>query len=182
MQIAVFGDSLVHGGIDTEKGGWVTRLRLHCMNSGLGDHVFAFGIGGNTSAHVLMRFEDDIRARLGRVDLVLFSVGLNDLAEKNGVSAEEYRANLRRLGARAVAHGKRVGFLGLTPRLSESADRHSRFDAIIEEVCREGGYLHIDMEGVVTPEDLVDTVHPGPSGHRKICERVIGFLLESKPV
>jgi lysophospholipase L1-like esterase len=77
-QIGVWGDSIVHGGNDAEKGGWVNRLKLDTAGRGWGDHVFGLGLGGDSSRDVLERIEPELRARRQFVDYVLVGEELPD--------------------------------------------------------------------------------------------------------
>lgn len=176
FQMAVLGDSIVHGGCDAEAGGWVARLRLHCWRHGLGDHVFELGLGGNTSRHLLERAETDIRARLGHTDYVLFGTGTNDM--NSAIPPEEFRANLERLGTIATRLGKRAGFVGLTLNTAHPPATWALYDGIVREVCERGGYLHFPLAGVLAPADLVDACHPNARGHEKICARMVAMLQE----
>ena len=73
MQVAVIGDSIVHGGLDDEFGGWVARLKIQSCRERRGDHVFGLGLGGNTSRHMLERAEVEIAARRGHVKNIILA-------------------------------------------------------------------------------------------------------------
>jgi lysophospholipase L1-like esterase len=179
-QIAVFGDSLVHGANDLEGGGWVTRLRLHLMNNRLGDKVYGLGIGGNTTADVLQRFDQELAPRQDHVRIVLFEIGLNDVHHpRKRLHPDQSRQNLARLAEKARSHGKAVGFLSLTPVPAHEQRRHRRFDELIESLCHSGGYLHIPVHDCVEHSDLDDGIHPGAEGHRRIFERVLDSLMQA---
>jgi lysophospholipase L1-like esterase len=177
MQVLVIGDSIVHGGIDDEAGGWVNRLKVRSCREGRGDHVFNLGLGGNSSRDLLARAEAEIAARRGHVRNVIFSTGTNDM--NLGMPVAEFAANLARLGEIAAAAGKRTYFLGLFRRTDrDAAADTAAFDRAVRDACAAGGRTYIPTADVIAAEDLPDGVHPNARGHAKLCERVAGFLVD----
>ncbi|MBL8026704.1 MAG: SGNH/GDSL hydrolase family protein [Fibrobacteres bacterium] len=177
LQIGVWGDSLVHGGIDGEKGGWVSRLKLHLMANGLGDHCFSLGIGGQSSSEVLDRIPVELKARREHVDHVIVSVGLNDLLNKPKiVSPEKFADNLRKIVRIIHRSGKRAWILSMTPcDRTEAANWRVMVD-ISKKVAIEEKADWIDMSAAFPNSDLVDGVHPGPAGHEKMFRLVLEAL------
>lgn len=176
FQLAVIGDSIVHGGCDSESGGWVARLRLHCSKRGLGDHVFELGLGGNNSRDLLARAESDIRSRLLHTDIVIFGTGTNDMNRQTCVPPEEFRVNLEKLAGIAAGLGKKVGFVGLAIRTDMPPEANALYDSIIKDVCVKGGYLYFPLMDVIGKDDLADSCHPNARGHEKICARMLELL------
>ena len=175
MQVAIIGDSIVHGGIDVEFGGWVARLRIQSVREKRGDHVFNLGLGGNTSRHMLERAPVEIKARQGHVKNIIFSTGTNDMNVKMPIA--EFKANLARLGEIAAGSGKKVFFMGLFLRTDrDSATETAAYDAVIRAVCQNGGYTYIPTADVIAPADLLDGCHPNATGHAKLCSRVAEFM------
>jgi lysophospholipase L1-like esterase len=176
MQVAAIGDSIVHGGLDDEGGGWVARLKILSCKEGSGDHVFGLGLGGNTSRDILARVEVEIRARSNHIDKVIFGTGTNDKLQS--IPVAEFRENISKLAAIASGYGKRVFFMGLFLWIEDGVRVDtSAYDAAIREVCDEGGYTYIPTEDVMGQGDLVDGCHPGPSGHAKLCSRVAEYMV-----
>ena len=177
MQVVVIGDSIVHGGIDAEFGGWVQRLKVRSWAEGRGDHVFNLGLGGNSSRDLLARADGEIRARLGHVRNVIFSTGTNDMSLD--IPLAEYQANLARLGVIAAGHGKRVYFMGLFLRSDrDNAAQTAAFDGAIREVCAAGGHTYIPTADLITAADMPDGVHPAAAGHAKLSARVAEFMVD----
>ncbi len=175
MQVVVIGDSIVHGGIDKEFGGWVARLKIKSDNAKRGDHVFNLGLGGNSSRDMLARAEAEIRARQGHVKNVIFSTGTNDMNLKMPLA--EYKSNLEQLGRIASGFGKKVYFMGLFLRTDrDSAKETAEYDAAIRAVCKDGGYTYIPTDDVICKEDLMDGCHPNARGHAKLCDRAAEFM------
>jgi len=177
MQVAVIGDSIVHGGIDAEFGGWVARLKIQSVCERRGDHVFNLGLGGNTSRHMLDRAEGEIKARLGHVKNIIFSTGTNDMNIKMPLA--EFQTNLERLGEIAAGHGKKVYFMGLFLRTDrETVPDTAAYDAVIQAVCQSGGHTYIPTAAVIVAADLLDGCHPNATGHAKLCARVAEFMTD----
>ena len=175
MQVAVIGDSIVHGGIDDEFGGWVARLKVRSWREKRGDHVFSLGLGGNTSRHMLERAEVEIKARKGHVKNIIFSTGTNDM--NINMPLVEFKANLARLGEIATNFGLKVYFMGLFLRTDRDTPKDTAaYDAVIRDVCKSGGYTYIPTADVICKEDLLDGCHPNANGHAKLCARVAEFM------
>lgn len=177
MQVTVIGDSIVHGGIDDEFGGWVNRLKVQSWREGRGDHVFNLGLGGNSSRDMLARAEAEIKARQGHAKNVIFSTGTNDM--NLNIPLAEFQANLARLGEIATGFGQQVCFMGLFMRTDRDMARETAaYDAVIREVCSSGGYTYIPTADVIEANDLPDGVHPNAAGHAKLCVRVAEFMTD----
>lgn len=181
VQIACFGDSIVHGGCDDERGGWVTRLRCDFARRGLGDHVFNLGLGGDSSRDIRGRLADEMRARLGHVDRVLVSCGTNDvLFAAKRTSEDEYRDNIQDIVGQVRRLGKQPILCTVTPwdpaRNAgigpEQLARRLRGNDFIRGLCASEGILCLDLAEAFPLCDLVDGVHPGPAGHERIYGRV----------
>lgn len=177
MQVAVLGDSIVHGGIDEECGGWVNRLKVQSWREGRGDHVFNLGLGGNTSRDMLARADIEIQARVNHVKNIIFSTGTNDMNLRMPLT--EFQANLAQLGAIAAGYGMKVYFMGLFLRTDQgTAEDTAAYDAVIREVCASGGYTYIPTADVINADDLVDGCHPNAQGHAKLCARAAAFMTD----
>lgn len=175
MQVVVIGDSIVHGGIDREMGGWVNRLKVLSESQRQGDHVFNLGLGGNSSRQILARTEAEIRARAGHVQKVIFSTGTNDM--NLDMPLAEFKDNLTRIGAIAASFNKVVYFMGLFLRTDrEATEKTAAYNTVIQAVCAAGGYTYIPTDDVICAEDLLDGCHPNAVGHAKLCTRVAEFL------
>ena len=72
--ICVFGDSIAWGASDSEKGGWVERLKIY-MGEHRSGNVYNLGVSGDTTNDLLERFEQEAKAR--ESDVIIFAVGTN---------------------------------------------------------------------------------------------------------
>lgn len=189
-----FGDSITHGGCDDEMGGWVNRLKVRFMRAGHGDHVFNFGIGGDTAADLQRRFEHEMAHR--NAEAITLAVGANDVQCLGDEShprftADEYREHLVALVRRARRHARWVFVLGIG-RIE--ADRCGRrpgkpvfltdervrlFDRLAREAADLTGAWFIPLNDVLQPDDLADGVHPNARGHERIAQRVYDSLAGS---
>ncbi len=94
--LCTFGDSL------TAMSGWpqdvATQLNMHLVNS---------GVGGNTTADALKRFDSDVAAK--DPDIVLIAFGTNDFVRESAkgsrLSTDQFRENLETIAEKVQALG-----------------------------------------------------------------------------
>lgn len=193
MKICVWGDSIVWGSGDHEKGGWVERLKLHYMEKTSEEvKVYNLGISGGNTDDLLRRFETEAKERKPRI--IMFAIGTNDSSyfkenTLNRVSVEKFENNLAELANIAQTITNRIIFVGLT-LVNESKtmpipwnveiyyDNKNiiKYDKIIETFCEKNKIQYISMYKVLTKEDLKDGLHPNPVGHEKIFRIVLQEL------
>lgn len=126
MRVLVFGDSITQGYWDTE-GGWVNRLRKHYDElqvqdlQGRDDPVIMnLGISGDTSEKVLMRIENETKARKGiSIDFpaVIVQIGINDSLKEGKriwVSIENYAENLQSIISKIEPLSPKLAFIGIS--------------------------------------------------------------------
>lgn len=187
MRICIFGDSIVWGANDWEKGGWAERLKVHYLK-GFGIGVYNLGVDGDDSRTLLVRAESEIDAR--GADIIIFSIGINDsqhILGKQGprVSMEDFKGNIEKLAIMARRYTDRVFFVGLysvdesktrpipwNRAISYTNDSIRTYDSAIRDLCQKEGLAYIDTKDTIMPDDLDDGLHPGSQGHAKIAERV----------
>jgi lysophospholipase L1-like esterase len=177
-QIGVWGDSIVHGGNDAEKGGWVNRLKLDTAARGWGDHVFDLGLGGNNSRDVLDRIEPELQARRQFIDYVLVSVGCNDLTyDIKLTTPAQFQANLEGIAARVQAFDKWLYFMTMLPMSVAPRAAWAERNAIIRNTAAACGVGVLDMSTALDVDELPDGVHPDAAGHEKVFQYVKAFLI-----
>lgn len=206
--IFIFGDSIVDGNWDREKGGWTERLKLFFNEkrvSGEGVFVYSLGIAGNTSKDLLDRveFESYQRQDEQEKNIFIFAIGMNDsvfLPDKNRnlISPDQFKENLQYLTALARKYSKSIIFVGLN-RIEESKttplfwhskmycyDKHlKQYNEIIKAVCKEHKLIFVDILEEFKKEkykELLDKdgLHPNAQGHQKIFEIVKKALEKNK--
>lgn len=197
LNICIWGDSITYGAWDA-GGGWADRLRRYLHEQTLASSfsryywVYNLGIPGDTTRDVLNHFDAECAAR--NPDLILFALGVNDASVMPGeqgprVPLDEFTANTGELVARAKACSPHVFWVGLTPVVEEVWKKHaSETDALFEnariaeyrralsDMARHLGVPVIDVDDLLTSEDLIDGLHPNSRGHEKIFLRVKNFL------
>jgi lysophospholipase L1-like esterase len=193
--IVIFGDSVGWGAWDMEKGGWVNRLWFFAAKRKENYvEIYNQSISGGTTETILERFESEAKAR--NADALIFQTGGNDAAYQHEpdnllVKPEKFRENLEEIIRRAKKITDNIVFINFkncdelkTMPVSwvdiyytnENIKKYSR---IMEDVCLENKILFLDA-GLIDDEDFDDGLHPNAEGHRKIFERVKGFLIENK--
>lgn len=166
VQLGLWGDSIVHGGLDDEAGGWAMRLKLYLMRRGLGDHVFNLGLGGNTSKGVAINIAAELAQRSMQIEHILVGVGTNDLLSQ--VTPEtEFQANLEAIVKLGRDNNKTVHLLTMTRSLL-NAERVAAFNSVTMDVAKREECGLIDLRHVPDPEDLPDSIHPTARGHEKV--------------
>jgi acyl-CoA thioesterase I len=199
MDIYCFGDSITFGEFDTERGGWVDRLKTACMARFVatgqpGDSVFNLGISGETTRMMRARFGAELQARFDAEvrSLVLLAYGANDAAESEGslrVPRDEYVDNL----AWAIDEARRLGcevwLVNVTP-VAPSADGVrsatgrlranavlARYNEALRELSRSKSVELLDVNAAFRAHELTslfvaDGLHPNAKGHALVFEVV----------
>jgi len=186
--ICVFGDSIAWGAWDTEKGGWVERLKLFLWAKDPNTEVYNLGISGDTTADILRRF--DIEAEAREPDVIIFAIGVNDDIVKksdgnNLVEIGQFEKNIREFIKKARKFASDIIILG-SQRVDETKttpipwkqdyfyynEEIQKYDKKLQEITRQENVQYIPMFDLLNNEDLEDGLHPNPQGHQKIFEKV----------
>ncbi len=153
------------------------------------------GIAGQTTAHMLARFRQDVVEL--RPDVVVINGGTNDIAE-NGGPYDEERAlgNLISMAELARAHGIGVIMTSLLPaeryywrpEIKDAPEKIRRLNGRIKEYADRHGYPYVDYyslmddegRGRLNPRYTEDGVHPTGAGYDIMEEAVLAALAPSK--
>jgi len=211
-KILIFGDSIAYGAWDTEKGGWVQRIKSFLDEETLSEseneyRIYNLGVSGNTTEDLLERFEFETKQRLKEDDeelIFIFAIGVNDsqfIHSKNGLrfSPEEYEDNLNELLNLAKKFSLKIIFIGLTPidetkttpipwdtDKSYKNEYINKFNDILRKFCKEKKIYFIEIFERLIERDyqnlLEDGLHPNSEGHKKVFEIVRDFIIENKIV
>ena len=170
LRIVAFGDSTT-ATRDTIKAVYAQRLAAELPKRGLAAEIINAGIGGNTTADAMARFQRDVVDR--KPDLVIMQFGLNDASvdvwkdrklTTTRVALEKYRDNLRQMISQLKDRKVRVILMTpnpmcWTPRMREIYG-HPPYDpkdpqgfnvlvkdyaAAAREVAREQGVTLVDV-------------------------------------
>lgn len=191
MKLVCFGDSTTRGTGDPDFGGWVSHVRKHVEGNNPRDKVYNCGVSGQSSTEVLHRFEFEAKAR-NATDVIVF-VGIKDACSADAdlvpvTSKKDFTVNLLRFIDVASENEWNISFIGLYDLIDENLQPHPRtgtyfsnasvreYDALIESVCQSAGTSYVSLRGVMTKEDIIDAIHPGPGGYVKIANAVIQML------
>lgn len=199
-KLLIFGDSIVYGAWDTDKGGWVQRIKSFLDEETLSESedeyiVYNLGVSGNTTEDLLERFEFETKQRLkddGEELIFIFAIGVNDsqfIHSKNNLrfSPEEYKDNLYKLLNLAQKFSSKIIFIGLTP-VDETKTIHwdidksykneyiQEFNEILKSFCKENNIYFVEIFEKLIKENyqdlLEDGLHPNSEGHKKIFEAI----------
>ena len=194
--ICIFGDSITHGVLDEEMGGWANRLKVYFWeySDEYLTNIYDLGVDGETASGLLSRCEMEIKSR--NPNIVIFAIGINDstyYADGRVLIEEgEFKNNLEKLIQIAHKFTSEVVFIGLTPIVekmlqpyletgeSYSTDRVATFDSIISETCAKQNVHYITMQDIVDSRSLPDGLHPDVNTHQKIFVHVRDFLIKNK--
>jgi lysophospholipase L1-like esterase len=158
------GDSITYN--------WEHMTRPFFKQHGLVDR----GIGGETSAQMLLRFKPDVLELKPRVVHIL--AGTNDLAAlRRPYDGELTRRNIEAMAAQANEAGIRVILASVTPatgfRWGPPAEvALTALNVWIHDLCTRNGYTYCDywpvlrgMGNRLKPGYSRDSVHPNPAAY-----------------
>ncbi len=181
--ICIFGDSIVWGAFDTEKGGWVNRLKIFFETEFKNVSVYNLSVFGDITNDVLDHFQKESQAR--EANVLVFAIGINDsryikLKNNPRTSLGKFKSNLKNLIARSRAFTNKIVFIGLTDideaktmpipwKFDTYYDKENVFlyNQALKLVCEEEKVFYLDMHGVVDKVDMPDGLHPDSKGHEK---------------
>jgi acyl-CoA thioesterase I len=160
------------------------------------------GIGGQTTAQMLLRFRADVLALKPAVVVIL--AGTNDVAGNTGpATPEQIQSNLSSIAELARVHGVRVVFASILPVSDDKADRFGAplrrsegrplatlraLNAWMAEYARKNGHVYLDYftamadaQGALRPELNDDGLHPNARGYAvmaPLAEKAIAGAVE----
>lgn len=196
VSVCVFGASSTWGAWDSEKGGWVNRLRLFLEANDYDVDVYNLGVSGDTTNELLERFEVEAEAR--EPAIILVSIGDNDACTssangKHKVLPEKFEKNIKRLIELARKFTDKIAFLGSKPideaktmpvpwdrEAFYSSESLKEYDKMLKTLTKENNAEYIDISGLLSIKDLEDGLHPNEEGHRKLFGKVKDFLLSKR--
>ena len=196
-KLLVFGASTTWGAFDLEYGGWVERLKTHFLRNYKEKEigVYNFAVLDNNTRGILEFVEQDIK-KITKIESeklnLLFSLGSNDARynKENQIKVpiEEYEKNIKEIIQIAKKYSKRIIIIGpskinesLTNPWENSGEYWKNenieiYNNLIENICKEEKLEFISLINEIEESDLHDGLHPNTEGHKKIYEKVKGFL------
>jgi lysophospholipase L1-like esterase len=198
LRIVCLGDSVtkaVRAGVLPEETFSVV-LEKKLNESGQPATVINAGIGGNTTADGLGRFERDVLAHKPKVVVLMF--GLNDSWVDAGKTASrltvaQYRANLEQMLSLLKEQGIQAVLMTPNPALRPTygPERNATLKPYVEAVRSLAAERHLPLIDVYrhfaelaleTPDVntlFTDAMHPNPAGQRVIADLLYQHFAES---
>ncbi len=183
--VVAIGDSL------TANGGWTEDV-----SDIIGTDIINSGMGGDSTAGVLSRFDRDVAAY--DPDIVLIMIGANDLMSSSFSQSkvDSYRTNLGTLYDRCAAIGAQVIFMTHNKIKTSAFNSESRYAAfggivgateamanVVRTVAAEKGALLIDnwayWKNLDETQYLIDTCHPNDAGYDMYVTTISEFMLDN---
>lgn len=130
IEIAAFGDSLVHGFGLNQGDGLVPQLNRWLAERDAGATVSNAGVSGDTSAGGLARIDWTLSTD---PDALILALGSNDLLR--GTAPEVSRRNLDAIMARITQAGIPVLLVGQEAPLNYGIEYKQQFEAVFPEVA-----------------------------------------------
>lgn len=163
------------------------------------------GIGGQTTAQMLLRFHPDVIAL--RPNAVVILAGTNDIAGNTGpVTLEQIQHNVAAMAEMAKANGVKVVLASILPVSDDKKDREGKpvvrttarppasiqaMNAWLADYARRNGHVVLDYftatadaAGALKPDLNDDGLHPNAAGYAvmaPLAEEAIARALGDKP-
>ncbi|WP_260924462.1 arylesterase [Novosphingobium sp. 9] len=183
QSVLAFGDSLLAGyGLASDEA-YPHRLELALRARGINARIANAGVSGNTTADGLARLDFTLKSQSRKPDLVLISLGGNDLLR--ALPPEQAKDNLGKILARLEAEHIRVVLLGLKAPPNLGPDYVKAFDAIFPELARQYHatlvpfflapiYNHFELQ-------LADHIHPTANGVDAMVAMTVDTVVKALP-
>ncbi len=177
--LVCLGDSLTAGYGLSEDEAWVALVGAQLAARGSEWSVRNAGVSGDTTAGVLRRLDWHAGPE---VKAVMLAIGGNDGLRGQPIGG--IRDNIRAIVKALQARGVKVMLAGMRLPPSHGQQYSQAFAAIYPELARELDVplLPFLLEGVGGDPtlNLPDGIHPNAEGHRRVAERVMAFLDDTK--
>lgn len=190
MNICIFGDSITWGPRLPFRVAWANLLRNHLeKNSESLYSLYDLGIDGNTTTHVIKRFELEAKSR--NPEIIIFNVGVNDSLFRESEEFPEtqlgvFESNIQTLIDMARKFTKKIMVVGLvkgsdvlttpliqsTTKKSYTKSRVKMYNTKLKEVTQKNNLVFVDIFDQLKEVDFDDGLHPNMNGHIKIFDAV----------
>lgn len=182
MRLIFIGDSIVAGSGDDECRGWVGRVGSATRRAGVDHTPYNLGIGGDTAADVLARWEREVTARLNPEieNRLVVQVGVND--GRDGIERDpaDSERDLRAFVAGARGIGLEPLVVGPIPtRQPAESDRIGALSERFAAACADTGASFVEVHGALRDNGTflaglgADGYHPDADGYAEIAQVVL---------
>ena len=165
-RIVALGDSLFTGYGLKDGEGYPARLEAALRARGVNARIADAGVSGDTSAGGLARLAFTLDAQATKPDLVLISLGGNDMLR--GLPPEQTRANLDAILGELGKRGIKAVLMGMLSPPNLGADYRAQFDPIYPALAKKhgAGLVPFFLQPITGRPDLVqaDRIHPTAVG------------------
>lgn len=198
VKILCFGDSITVGEKDTERGGWVDRLKQDYFAQSVNSQtqqitVYNLGIASETTDGLLKRFAAELGARniRGQGLIVVLAYGANDIVihkDKNIVPHSYFVRNLHSCIAAAKQLKADILLLNLLPiadAIEGIVDQQGKlrfthdiqaYNSILEQLSLDMNCAYLDLYSAFVDNKqsylCADGLHPNPAGHRQLYQLI----------
>ncbi|MDO4916288.1 MAG: SGNH/GDSL hydrolase family protein [Rothia sp. (in: high G+C Gram-positive bacteria)] len=180
-RLAIVGDSIAYGRSDP-NGGWAHQLaQAHISRDEMNNRLYNLAIPGRTLAGMHQYAPTEVATR--KVDTVIISAGINDLAGVEGpITPAQLLIHLQHLCAELEDAGRRIVLFTPLWLNCIAAQECMNFSVDITEVkeyrnllltwAKETNHTTFDLWPILKnqPERFTDGVHPDPVGHQLIWQ------------
>jgi lysophospholipase L1-like esterase len=182
MRLIFIGDSIVAGSGDDECRGWVGRVGSASRRAGVDHTPYNLGIGGDTTADVLARWEQEVTRRLNPdiENRLAIQVGVNDARDGVERDRDASAADLATLVEGVRGAGLEPLVVGPTPtaqppeseRIGALSDRFAR-------ICADRAIAFVELHAALRESAsfqaslVTDGYHPDADGYNQIAQVVL---------
>ncbi|MFC5947547.1 GDSL-type esterase/lipase family protein [Pseudonocardia lutea] len=185
VRVCVFGDSFAVGVGDPAGLGWLGRVARRKPDD-VALTTYNLGVRGDTSAHVVARFEAELalRLRVGAENKVLVSFGVNDTMLDDGAPRRSTEESCAGLGALIDATARRalpLLVVGPTPVADDDHNaRTATVSAAFAELCDRRAIPYVEVcaplrDSVAWTSEILrgDGAHPAEAGYQEMADLVL---------
>lgn len=183
VHVLAIGDSLLTGYGLEDGESYPSKLEVALRARGMNAQIANAGVSGDTSAAVLQRLEFALDGQQRKPELVIVSVGGNDMLR--GLAPEETRANLDAMMAELKLRGIPVLLLGMLAAPNLGEDYASKFNPIYPVLAKkyDAALVPFFLQPLMDRPDLVqdDHVHPTAMGIEALVASTVEKVSASLP-
>ncbi len=182
MRLIFIGDSIVAGSGDDECRGWVGRVGSATRRAGVDHTPYNLGIGGDTAAGVLARWQAEVTRRLNPdiQNRLVVQVGVNDARDGVERPADDSVRDLAAFVAGARGIGLEPLVVGPIPTAQPTeSERIGELSRRFADACGDAGAAFVEVHAALRGNATFmasqgsDGYHPDAEGYAEIAQVVL---------